>query len=104
MKVQLPFVTPNAQVGDPADTTVEVIEPREEFTENLVRHVGLQDQLHALTLRLCPSHTKKSTIELTILETVGQHVGNVCFQTALAWFGGIYDRGPEVDMDLLRQS
>ncbi len=92
VKDQLSFITPNAQAGDSAHATVEVIEPREEFTENLVRHVGLQGQLHALTLRLCPSHAKKSAIELTILEAAGQHVDHVCFQAALTWVGGIHDR------------
>ncbi len=104
MEVQFPFVAPNAQAGDPAHATVEVIESREEFTEDLVRHVGLQGQLHALTLWLCFSHTKESSIELTIPEAAGQHVGHVRFQAALTWVGGIYDRGSEVDMGLLRQS
>lgn len=104
MQVQLPFIAPNAQAGDPAHTAVEAIEPREEFAENFVRHVGVKDQLHALTRGLCRSHTKKSTIELMILEAAGQYVGHMRFQATLVRIGGIHDRGPGIDVDLLRQS
>jgi hypothetical protein len=73
----------DSQPGDAADATVEVIEPREELRENRVGHVGVQGQLHPLTHWLCFSHTKKSAIELSILEAAGQHVGHMCFQTTL---------------------
>jgi len=69
-----------------------MIEPREKFTENLVRHVGVQGQPQAPPVWSRILHTKKSAIELTILEAACQHMGYVCFQSALIRVGRINDR------------
>ncbi|MFJ8307960.1 MULTISPECIES: hypothetical protein [unclassified Streptomyces] len=82
---------------------MEVIEPRKKLAKNLVRHVGVQGQLQALIVWPRFSHTKKGTIELTILESACQHMGYVRFQTPLMRIGGICDRGPEIDIGLLSQ-
>ncbi len=66
--------SPDAKPGDPADASVEVIEPRQKLTKKLVRHLGLQGEVQALSVWLRFSHAEKSTVELSILEAACQHM------------------------------